>query len=150
MQSFLKAYSTPFKRSKMNLFTKIVKGSQPLAVFTKSSILDVWKDSEYASAFWVFQLESLRKRTDFKYSRLMVIRTSTENNNLLRKTEISNNGKSTLKWPISNYYQFFTELGYKIDADLWNKMLRKTFPCKNNKILNFFDVIVYFRLLFCF
>ena len=54
LQSFLKASSTPFKRSRMKLFAKIVSGSQPLTIFTKSSILNVWKDSEYTSAFRVF------------------------------------------------------------------------------------------------
>ena len=34
----------------MDLLAKIVKGSQPLTVFAKSSILDVWMASEYASA----------------------------------------------------------------------------------------------------
>ena len=75
------------------------------------------------------------------YSRLPVIRTSTRNKNLLRITEISNNWKFTLKWPISNYYKFFTALGHKKEVDLWNKMLRKSFPYKITKSFEFFEKI---------
>ena len=63
------------------------------------------------------------------YSRLSVIGTST--GNLLQITEISNNWKSALQWPISNYYQFFIELMYKNKLELCNKMLHKSFPCKS-------------------
>ena len=34
----------------MDLFAKIVHNLQPLAIFEKSSILDAWQDSDYASA----------------------------------------------------------------------------------------------------
>ena len=81
------------------------------------------------------------------YSRFTVIRTSTRN--LLQITKISNNWKSTYfkkKWPISNYYQFFTELGHKKDVELCNKMLHKSFPCKITNSLKFFKKIVYWFL----
>ena len=33
----------------MERFPKIVNGFQPLIIFAKCSILDIWQDSEYAS-----------------------------------------------------------------------------------------------------
>ena len=33
----------------MELFEKIVKNEKPFTIFVKTSILDVWQDSEYAS-----------------------------------------------------------------------------------------------------
>ena len=42
------AYSEPSQTSKMELFSKIVNGGKLLAIFPKSSILDVWQGSEYA------------------------------------------------------------------------------------------------------
>ena len=44
------AYSEPCQTSKMALLAKIVGVFQPLTVFVKSFILDVWQGSEYASA----------------------------------------------------------------------------------------------------
>ena len=35
---------------KLEPFAKIVNGQQPLAIFTKHSIFDVWLSSEYAAA----------------------------------------------------------------------------------------------------
>ena len=84
------------------------------------------------------------------YSRLPVIRNSKENKNFSPKIETWNNWKSTLKWPISNYYQFFTELDCEKEVHLWNEMLRKSFPFKITKSLTFSEEIVYFRLFFCF
>ena len=43
------AYSEPSQTSKMDSFAKIVNGVQPLIIFAKHSILDVWQGSEYAS-----------------------------------------------------------------------------------------------------
>ena len=43
------AYSEPSQTSKIELFEKVVNGFQPLTIFEKSSILDVWQGSEYAS-----------------------------------------------------------------------------------------------------
>ena len=40
------AYSEPYQTSNTKLFEKLVKGFQPLAIFTKSCILDVWQDTE--------------------------------------------------------------------------------------------------------
>ena len=42
------AYSEPCCTSKMELFVKIVNGFEPLPISRKSSILDVWRGSEYA------------------------------------------------------------------------------------------------------
>ena len=33
----------------MEFFTKIVKNEKPFTIFVKTSILDVWQGSEYAS-----------------------------------------------------------------------------------------------------
>ena len=33
----------------MELFAKLVKNEKPLTIFVKTSILDVWQGSEYAS-----------------------------------------------------------------------------------------------------
>ena len=41
--------SKPCQRSKMELFSKKVNGSQPLNIFAKHSISDVWQGFEYAS-----------------------------------------------------------------------------------------------------
>ena len=43
-------YWEPSQTSKMKLFVKIVKGLQPLTNFAKSSILDIWLGTEYATA----------------------------------------------------------------------------------------------------
>ena len=42
-------YSELCQTSKMNSFTKTVNDFQPITIFSKSSILDVWQRSEYAS-----------------------------------------------------------------------------------------------------
>ena len=42
-------YSKPNRTSKMERFTKIVNGLNPLTVFAKSFVLDVWQGSEFAS-----------------------------------------------------------------------------------------------------
>ena len=33
----------------MELFTKVVKNEKPFTIFEKTSILDIWQGSEYAS-----------------------------------------------------------------------------------------------------
>ena len=43
------AYSEPCQTSKMEVFEKITNGFSFLVIFAKSSILDVWQDSEFAS-----------------------------------------------------------------------------------------------------
>ena len=40
-------YSEPSQTSKMERFVKTVKDLQPLSIFTKYSIVDVWLGSEY-------------------------------------------------------------------------------------------------------
>ena len=52
-------YLTPYHISTMELFAKIVNGLQSLTTSSKSSILDVWQASEYASAVVVFFLLTL-------------------------------------------------------------------------------------------
>ena len=46
----VETYSKPCQITKRQIFWKIVNGLQPLIIFTKSSILDDWQCSEYASA----------------------------------------------------------------------------------------------------
>ena len=43
----LEVYLDTCQRSKMKLFTKKVKYFQPLSIYAKSSILDLWQDYEY-------------------------------------------------------------------------------------------------------
>ena len=43
------AYSEPSQTSKMELCVKLVNSLQPLTLFLKNSILDVWLGCEYAS-----------------------------------------------------------------------------------------------------
>ena len=45
-------YSEPWYTSKMELLVKIVNSFQPLPISPKSSILDIWQGSEYASILW--------------------------------------------------------------------------------------------------
>ena len=45
-------YSKPSQTSKMERFAKIVNVIHLLAIFAKSSILDVWLGSEWASGSW--------------------------------------------------------------------------------------------------
>ena len=52
-----KAYLELSQTSKMEFFAKIVHGFQPLIIFAKSCILDVWLGSEYA---WVV-IRDIRK-----------------------------------------------------------------------------------------
>ena len=53
----------------MKLFAKIFSGCQPLSIFAKSSILDVWLHSKCASAFAIYLLEkSFYKNFNFLYS----------------------------------------------------------------------------------
>ena len=37
------AYSEPCQTSKMELFATIVKSFQPISIFSKNSILDIWQ-----------------------------------------------------------------------------------------------------------
>ena len=48
------AHSEPSEASKMEVFAKIVSNWKPLTVFIKSSMLDVWLGSEYASKTKIF------------------------------------------------------------------------------------------------
>ena len=43
--TILEAYFEPFQTSKMEPSAEIVNGSQPLTIFTKRSILNVFKDT---------------------------------------------------------------------------------------------------------
>ena len=53
LQSVSKTSSQPCQTSNMGHFAEIVKGSEPFTVFPKPAILEVWQDSEYASAYLV-------------------------------------------------------------------------------------------------
>ena len=46
----LEAYWEPSQSSKKEFFAEIFNGWKPLTIVAKSSILDVWQVSEYASA----------------------------------------------------------------------------------------------------
>lgn len=46
--------------SMMELSVKIENGLQPLAIFTKKSIVDMLPGSKYVSVFWVFQFFRIR------------------------------------------------------------------------------------------
>ena len=48
-QKYPETYSETSQTSKMKLFAKIVNGFQPLTILAKSSSLEVWQGSEYAS-----------------------------------------------------------------------------------------------------
>ena len=49
LEANLEAYSEPSQTSKLEVFAKIVNGFSFLTIFAKSSIVDIWKDSEFAS-----------------------------------------------------------------------------------------------------
>ena len=48
-------YSKPCQTSKMEQFAKAVNSFQPLTIFTKRSISDVWQGSEYVSDISTFE-----------------------------------------------------------------------------------------------
>ena len=45
----LQGNSESCQTSKMEVFAKIVKNKKPFTIFVKTSILDVWQGSKYAS-----------------------------------------------------------------------------------------------------
>ena len=49
--------SVVYQTAKMERFAQIVDGFQSLTIFTKRSILDVWKDSEYASGIYLVVID---------------------------------------------------------------------------------------------
>ena len=51
------AYSEPFQTSKMERFGKIVNNLQPLTIFAKRSILDIWEGCEYA--YFIYDINSV-------------------------------------------------------------------------------------------
>ena len=51
-----KTYLESRQRSKMEPFVKIVNGFQPLTNFAKTSISEVWQDSEYASVTFLYHV----------------------------------------------------------------------------------------------
>ena len=58
----------------MKLLVKIVKDFQLLTIFAKSSILDIWQDSEYASIQWIIKTNELNKvkaNQDTSYIRVL-------------------------------------------------------------------------------
>ena len=47
MQQSSEAYWEPCRTIKIEPFTKIANGFQPLTIFVKGSMLDAWQGSEY-------------------------------------------------------------------------------------------------------
>ena len=60
------AYAEPCKTSKMEFSAKIVNGIQPLTIFAKSSVLEVWQGSEYDSELEVIYFHSSKIYTTFQ------------------------------------------------------------------------------------
>ena len=54
--------------SKMELFAKIVKNEKPFTIFAKTSILDVWQGSEYASEL-ASKVKAVSVLNQFKYQK---------------------------------------------------------------------------------
>ena len=52
MVNWREAYSEPSKTSNVGHFPKLVNNWMPLICFTKNSVLDVWKGSEYVLTAW--------------------------------------------------------------------------------------------------
>ena len=52
----------------MELFAKIVKNQKPFTIFAKTTILDVWQGSEYASEL-AFKVKDALFLNQFKYQR---------------------------------------------------------------------------------
>ena len=52
----------------MDLFAKIVKSEKPFTIFAKTSILDVWQGSEYASEL-ASKVKDVSVLNQFKYQR---------------------------------------------------------------------------------
>ena len=52
MANWKEVYSEPCKTSDVELFDKLINKEKPLIFFPKSFGLDIWQDSEYASATW--------------------------------------------------------------------------------------------------
>ena len=143
-------YTTSQKRSSRNfcrITNRVLKTVNLLYLLYLTTPKVLSSASDKNSLLETFLRTPILNTKIYIYSRLPVIWTTTGNKNLLQISEVSNNWKSTLMWPISNYYQFFTELGYK--KVYWKKMLCKSFPCRITKSLKFFEKIVHFRLLFC-
>ena len=47
--SLTEVYSEPCQTSNMKRYTKLVIGIQPLTIFAKHMVLDIWLGSEYTS-----------------------------------------------------------------------------------------------------
>ena len=77
----------------MKLLVKIVKDFQLLTIFAKSSILDIWQDSEYASIQWIIKTNELNKvkaNQDTSYIRVLEDKPYNGTKWLIRKVNSSN------------------------------------------------------------
>ena len=77
----------------MKLLVKIVKDFQLLTIFAKSSILDIWQDSEYASIQWIIktnELNKLKANQDTSYIRVLEDKPYNGTKWLIRKVNSSN------------------------------------------------------------
>ena len=90
----LEAYSEPSGTSKMEVFAKIVNSCQPLIIFAKSSILDVWLGSELRLWTSCFEIRDRHKTlllilSKFKWSNSLPIVYEIMKMNLSEFTSIS-------------------------------------------------------------
>ena len=70
------AYSELCKLCKMEVFAKIVNGFQLITIFAKSSFLDVWQGSEYATinkSKWIFNQFARRFGSDSHQISLLIL-----------------------------------------------------------------------------
>ena len=63
-----KVHSKPCQTAEMELFAKIVKNEKPFTIFAKTSILDVWQGSEYASEL-ASKVKAVSVLNQFKYQK---------------------------------------------------------------------------------
>ena len=63
-----KVNSKPCQTAEMELFAKIVKNEKPFTISAKTSILDVWQGSEYASEL-ASKVKAVSFLNQFKYQK---------------------------------------------------------------------------------
>ena len=86
----------------MKLLVKIVKDFQLLTIFAKSSILDIWQDSEYASIQWIIKTNELNKvkaNQDTSYIRVLEDKPYNGTKWLIRKVNSSNLSNNFFTYP---------------------------------------------------
>ena len=69
LEPYSEAYSKPWQTSQIEVFTKIVKGFSFLTIFAKTSILDVWQDSEFpcklGKDLWKSSISDVKQGLEF-------------------------------------------------------------------------------------